>query len=58
MKGIQILLSVVRKDSNNMKAQTMLGIGGSISGQYDKAVERLQKVVKAQPDNLEEPLPG
>lgn len=53
MKGIQILLSVVRKDSNNMKAQMMLGIGGSISGQYDKAVERLLKVVKAQPDNLE-----
>jgi len=53
MKGIQILLSVVRKDSNNMKAQMMLGIGGSISGQYDKAVERLLKVVRAQPDNLE-----
>ena len=31
----------------------MLGVGGYISGQYDKAVERLLKVVKAQPDNLE-----
>ena len=53
MKGIQTLLSVVRKDSNNMKAQMMLGVGGYVSQQYDKAVERLLKVVKAQPDNLE-----
>jgi tetratricopeptide (TPR) repeat protein len=53
MKGIQQLLAVVRKDSNNMKAQMMLGVGGYVSGQYDKAVERLQKVVLAQPDNIE-----
>ncbi len=53
MKGIQQLLSVVRKDSNNMKAQMMLGVGGFVSGQYDKAIERLLKVVKAQPDNME-----
>ncbi|MEO7264496.1 MAG: tetratricopeptide repeat protein [Ferruginibacter sp.] len=53
MKGIQTLLSVVREDSTNMKAQMMLGIGGFVSGQYDKAIERLQKVVIAQPQNLE-----
>lgn len=53
MKGIQQLLAVVQKDSTNMKAQMMLGVGGYISGQYDKAIERLQKVVTAQPDNLE-----
>jgi tetratricopeptide (TPR) repeat protein len=53
MKGIQQLLSVVRKDSTNMKAQMMLGVGGYVSGQYDKAIERLQKVVIAQPNNLE-----
>ncbi|MFM6924801.1 MAG: tetratricopeptide repeat protein [Ferruginibacter sp.] len=53
MKGIQQLLSVVRKDSNNMKAQMMLGVGGYVSGQYDKAIECLQKVIKAQPDNVE-----
>lgn len=53
MKGIQQLLAVARKDSNNMKAQMMLGVGGYVSGQYDKAVERLLKVVNAQPDNLE-----
>ena len=53
MKGIQQLLSVVAKDSNNMKAQMVLGIGGVISKQYDKAITRLNKVVAAEPGNLE-----
>jgi tetratricopeptide (TPR) repeat protein len=53
MKGIQQLLQVVRKDSNNMKAQMVLGIGGVISRQYPKAIERLKKVVAAQPQNIE-----
>jgi tetratricopeptide (TPR) repeat protein len=53
MKGIQQLLEVVRKDSTNMKAQLVLGIGGFVSGQYDKAIDRLQKVIKAEPTNLE-----
>ena len=53
MKGIQQLLSVVRKDSTNMKAQMVLGVGGYVSGQYDKAITRLKKVVTAQPDNFE-----
>jgi tetratricopeptide (TPR) repeat protein len=53
MKGIQQLLEVVRKDSTNMQAQTVLGIGGVISGQYDKAVLRLLMVVRNEPDNVE-----
>jgi tetratricopeptide (TPR) repeat protein len=53
MKGIQELLSVVKKDSTNMKAQFVLGVGGFVSGQLDKAIERFTKVIKAQPDNLE-----
>ncbi len=53
MKGVQELLGVVRKDSNNMKAQLVLGIGGFISGQYDKAIARLLKVVEKEPANLE-----
>lgn len=53
MKGIQQLLQVIRKDSMNMQAQLVLGIGGVISTQYDKAVERLQKVLDRQPGNLE-----
>ncbi|MBC7886483.1 MAG: hypothetical protein H7Z13_01240 [Ferruginibacter sp.] len=53
MKGIQQLLQVVRKDSMNMQAQLVLGIGGVISTQYDKAIERLLTVLKNQPGNLE-----
>jgi tetratricopeptide (TPR) repeat protein len=53
MKGIQELLGVVRRDSTNMKAQLVLGVGGYVSGQYDKAVDRLLKVIKAEPNNLE-----
>jgi tetratricopeptide (TPR) repeat protein len=53
MQGIQKVLEVVRRDSTNMKAQLVLGIGGAISGQYDKAIDRLLKVVTTQPQNLE-----
>ncbi|MEO8765070.1 MAG: hypothetical protein ABI416_12315 [Ginsengibacter sp.] len=53
MKGIQQLLEVVRKDSNNMQAQMVLGIGAVISRQFDKGVERLNKVVSFDPQNLE-----
>ena len=53
MKGIQQLLQVVSKDSNNMQAQLVLGIGGVISNQYPKAIERLNKVVSFDPHNLE-----
>ena len=53
MKGIQQLLAVVHKDSNNMQAQMVLGIGAVISNQNDKAIERLQKVVNFDPHNLE-----
>jgi tetratricopeptide (TPR) repeat protein len=53
MKGIQQLLQVVREDSTNMKAQMVLGIGGVVSRQFNKAIERLNKVVEAEPGNLE-----
>lgn len=53
MKGIQQLLQVVRKDSANMQAQLVLGIGGIISTQYDKGIQRLETVIKNQPANME-----
>ena len=53
MKGIQERLSVVKEDSTNMKAQFVMGVGGFVSGQQDKAIERFSKVVAAQPNNLE-----
>ena len=53
MMGIQKILGVARKDSTNMYAQLMLGIGGVVSGQFDKAIERLKKVADQEPGNLE-----
>jgi tetratricopeptide (TPR) repeat protein len=53
MKGIQEILEVARKDSTNMKAQLMLGVGGLVSGQYDKAIVRFNKVIEKEPANLE-----
>jgi tetratricopeptide (TPR) repeat protein len=53
MKGVQQLLSVVKKDPGNVKAQMVLGVGGLISGQYDKAIERFKIVVEKQPNNIE-----
>jgi tetratricopeptide (TPR) repeat protein len=53
MQGIQQILEVVRRDSTNMYAQFMLGVGGIESGQYDKAIERLTTVVRNEPGNVE-----
>jgi tetratricopeptide (TPR) repeat protein len=53
MKGIQEILEVTRRDSLNMYAQLMLGLGGIESGQYDRAIQRLLKVVHYDPGNLE-----
>ena len=53
MEGIQKVLQVVEKDSTNLFAQMTLGHGSVISGQYDKAIDRFEKVVRLQPDNLE-----
>jgi tetratricopeptide (TPR) repeat protein len=53
MAGIQQLLQVVKRDSMNMQAQLVLGIGGVVSTQYDKAITRLQTVLKNEPGNFE-----
>jgi tetratricopeptide (TPR) repeat protein len=53
MQGIQRILEVAHRDSTNMYAQFMLGLGGIESGQFDKAIERLTNVVRHQPANIE-----
>jgi cytochrome c-type biogenesis protein CcmH/NrfG len=53
MQGIQQILEVARRDSTNMYAQFMLGVGGIQSGQIDKAIERLTTVIRHQPENVE-----
>lgn len=53
MKGIQLIMEVLNRDSTNMYAQFMLGLGGMESGQFGKAIDRLSKVVNSDPDNVE-----
>jgi tetratricopeptide (TPR) repeat protein len=53
MEGINMIREVVTRNPNNMYAQFMLGMGGMVSGQLDKAIERLSKVAEHEPDNLE-----
>jgi len=53
MEGLRQIMQVASKDSNNMYAQMMLGLGGVKSGQLDKAIERFMLIIKKQPNNLE-----
>lgn len=53
MEGIMKIREVAERDPENMYAQFMLGLGGMMSGQFDKASDRLLKVVQHQPDNVE-----
>ena len=53
MEGIAKIMEVLQKDSNNVYAQMMLAKGSMLSTQYDKAVNRLEKVIRLQPDNIE-----
>lgn len=53
MQGVSILLGIVEKDPNNVRAQLILGRYGIVSGQFDKAIERLEKVVALDSNNTE-----
>jgi len=53
MEGILKIREVAEKDSTNIYAQMMLAQGSLISGQYDKAIDRLQTINRLQPDNIE-----
>ncbi len=53
MEGILKIREVAERDSTNSYAQMTLGHASMISGQLEKAVERFQKVVQLQPNNLE-----
>ena len=53
MEGILKIREVAEKDSTNVYAQLMLARGSVISGQYDKAIERLQIATRHDPANVE-----
>ena len=53
MQGIMLIREVAERDPSNMYAQYMLGVGGLMSGQLDRAIDRLSIVASKQPDNVE-----
>ncbi|MBO9572798.1 MAG: hypothetical protein J7497_11430, partial [Chitinophagaceae bacterium] len=53
MQGIMMIREVAEKDPSNMYAQYMLGVGGMMSGQIDRAIERFKVVAENQPENVE-----
>lgn len=53
MEGILKIKEVVDRDSTNMYAQLLLGLGDIRSAQYDKAVERFETVIRHEPGNLQ-----
>ncbi len=53
MEGILPIRELVQKNPNNVYGQMVLGLGGKKSGQYDKAIERFQAVLKVDPTNVE-----
>ena len=53
MEGIVKIREVVDKDSANLYGQMMLVRGSLISGQYDKAINRLEMVNRIKPDDID-----
>ena len=53
MEGISRIREVLEKDSTNVYAHMMLVRGSLMSGQYDKAISRLQLINRLQSNNLE-----
>ncbi len=53
MEGILRVRKVAEKDSSNVFAQMVLGQGSTLSGQYDKAIDRFERVIHIQPGNIE-----
>lgn len=53
MKGIGLIKEVVEKNPDNTYAQYMLGVGSFVSGQWPKAIERFEKVLTLEPQNIE-----
>jgi tetratricopeptide (TPR) repeat protein len=53
MKGIEQLLTIVRKDSTNIPANIILGRMAVESGQLDKAIARGHTILRVDKDNIE-----
>lgn len=49
MDGVPILLEIVKKSPNHLKANFILAKFAVVSGQYDKAITRLEKLISKNP---------
>ncbi|HRW90872.1 MAG TPA: tetratricopeptide repeat protein [Flavobacteriales bacterium] len=54
MQGIMMLREILQEDPDNVEAHWNLGLFSVQSGQYDKAVERFQKVLELDPEGHSE----
>lgn len=53
MKGVVLLKDIIQKYPEHVPANLMLGQQGLVSGQFDKAQQRFQNVLKNDPKNME-----
>lgn len=53
MQGVQLLLGITREKPDNLLANLMLGRLAVKSGQFDKAIKRLEGLLEKYPDNTE-----
>jgi thioredoxin-like negative regulator of GroEL len=53
MRGIAMLREVLEEDPNHVKANYWMGEFSWVSGQFDKAVPRFEKVLEVDPSNGE-----
>jgi len=51
MQGISMLLGIVKNNPQNADAQLMLGKFAIMSGQFEKAIQRLEKVIYLRPQS-------
>jgi len=53
MNGVQLLLGITREKPDNEQANILLGKLAIQSGQFDKAIKRLERMVQREPRNTE-----
>lgn len=53
MQGVLLLREITTKNPNHVPANLILGQQGIVSGQFDKAIGRFEKVLAVEPDNVE-----
>lgn len=53
MQGVLMLREITERDSTHIEANMVLARAAITSGQYDRALERLQRVIRHDPQNAE-----